>query len=55
MGAEQYHTKPVLENAFYTYWSDLPVDGFTTSCGGDRGMAAIPTNDELTLVLVGWP
>lgn len=55
VGAERYHEKPVLENAFYTYWSGLPVDGFTTWVRGDRGFAAIPTNDDLTLVLVGCP
>jgi 2-polyprenyl-6-methoxyphenol hydroxylase-like FAD-dependent oxidoreductase len=47
--------KPVLENAFYTYWSGLPFDAFTTYIRGDRGIAAIPTNDGLTLVLVGCP
>ena len=52
---EQYNEKPVLENAFYTYWSGLPVDGFNTLIRGDRGFAAIPTNDGLTLVLVGCP
>ena len=52
---EQYNEKPVLENAFYTYWSGLPVDGFNTLIRGDRGFAAIPTNDDLTLVLVGCP
>ncbi len=55
VGAERYHAKPVLEHAFYTYWSGLPVDGFTTYLRGDRGFAAIPTNDDLTLVLVGCP
>ena len=49
---EQYNEKPVLENAFYTYWSGLPVDGFNTLIRGDRGFAAIPTNDDLTLVLL---
>jgi flavin-dependent dehydrogenase len=52
---EQYNEMPVLENAFYTYWSGLPVDGFKTLIRGDRGFAAIPTNDDLTLVLVGCP
>lgn len=55
VGAEPYHEKPVLENAFYTFWRDLPVKGFQTVIRGDRGMAAIPTNDDLTLVLVGCP
>ena len=55
VGAEAYNRKPVLENAFYTFWSDLPVDGFLTMIRGDRGVAAIPTDDGLTLVLVGCP
>lgn len=55
VGAERYFEKPMLESAFYTYWSDLPVDAFTTLIRGDRGIAAIPTNDELTLLLVGCP
>jgi flavin-dependent dehydrogenase len=55
VGAERYHDKPVLEVAFYTYWSGLPVDGIVTLLRGDRGFAALPTNDGLTLVLVGCP
>jgi 2-polyprenyl-6-methoxyphenol hydroxylase-like FAD-dependent oxidoreductase len=55
VAAERYHDKPVLENGFYTYWRDLPVDAFTTVIRGDRAFAAIPTNDGLTLVLVGCP
>lgn len=53
--APRYLEKPVLENAFYTYWSGLLVDSFTTYIRGDRGIAAIPTNDDQTLVLVGCP
>ncbi len=53
--AARYHEKPVLENAFYTYWRDLPIDAFTTVIRGDRAFAAIPTNDDLTLLLVGCP
>lgn len=55
VAAERYYEKPVLENAFYTFWRDLPVDSFTTVIRGDRGFAAIPTNDDLTLLLVGCP
>ncbi|HET7654096.1 MAG TPA: NAD(P)/FAD-dependent oxidoreductase [Acidimicrobiales bacterium] len=55
VGAARHHEKPVLEHAFYTYWSGLPFDAFTTFIRGDRGIAAIPTNDGLTLVLVGCP
>lgn len=55
VNARRYHEKPVLENAFYTFWRDLPLDAFTTVIRGDRGFAAIPTNDDLTLLLVGCP
>jgi 2-polyprenyl-6-methoxyphenol hydroxylase-like FAD-dependent oxidoreductase len=55
VNAVEYNTKPVLENAFYTFWRDLPVDSFVTMIRGDRGIAAIPTNDDLTLVLTGCP
>jgi 2-polyprenyl-6-methoxyphenol hydroxylase-like FAD-dependent oxidoreductase len=51
----EYHTKPVLQFPAYTYWRDLPVDAFQTYIRPRRGWAAIPTNDELTLVIVGWP
>jgi flavin-dependent dehydrogenase len=53
--AQQYLEKPRLQWAYYTYWRDLPVDGFTTVIRPDRGWGAFPTNDGLTLVVVGWP
>jgi 2-polyprenyl-6-methoxyphenol hydroxylase-like FAD-dependent oxidoreductase len=52
---QEYHTKPSLQWATYTYWADLPVDGFQTFIRPDRGLAMIPTNDELTLLVMGWP
>jgi 2-polyprenyl-6-methoxyphenol hydroxylase-like FAD-dependent oxidoreductase len=56
VGPEQYHTKPALEASYYTYWSRLPMDGcFEAYDRGDRVWAAWPTNDDLTLVIVGWP
>jgi 2-polyprenyl-6-methoxyphenol hydroxylase-like FAD-dependent oxidoreductase len=55
VGAECYHAKPLLQVAYYTYWSGLPLDGFTTLIRGDRGFAALPTHDDLTLVLTGCP
>lgn len=53
--APRYREKPVLETAFYTFWSGLSVDAFTSFIRGDKGFAAIPTSDGLTLVLVGCP
>jgi flavin-dependent dehydrogenase len=51
----EYHDKPMLQWPAYTYWRNLPVDGFETYVRPNRGWAAIPTNDDLTLVVVGWP
>jgi 2-polyprenyl-6-methoxyphenol hydroxylase-like FAD-dependent oxidoreductase len=55
VGAESYNEKPRLLWAYYSYWSDLPVDGFETVIRPDRGWAAAPTNDGLTMLVVGWP
>jgi flavin-dependent dehydrogenase len=53
---EQYHEKPPLEASYYSYWSGLPMSGrFEAYDRGDRVWAAWPTNDDLTLVIVGWP
>lgn len=53
---ESYHERPPLMASYYTYWSGLPMNGgFEAYDRGDRGWAAWPTNDELTLVIVGWP
>jgi 2-polyprenyl-6-methoxyphenol hydroxylase-like FAD-dependent oxidoreductase len=52
---DQYKDTPVLANAFYTFWSGLPVDGVHIRLREDRGIASMPTNDGLTLVLVGFP
>ncbi|HEX6501297.1 MAG TPA: NAD(P)/FAD-dependent oxidoreductase [Micromonosporaceae bacterium] len=50
-----YHLKPKQQASYYTYWRDLPVDGFETVVRPNRGWGAIPTNDGLTLIVVGWP
>jgi len=53
---EEYNAKPPLQSAYYTYWSGLPMDGrFEAYDRGDRSWAAWPTNEDLTLVIVGWP
>jgi 2-polyprenyl-6-methoxyphenol hydroxylase-like FAD-dependent oxidoreductase len=53
---EQYHEKPRLLCGYYTYWSGLPMDGrFETWVRPDRSFAAWSTNDDLTLVIGGWP
>ena len=53
--AEQYNEKPPLQAGYYSYFSDLPVDGrFDIFIGPDEGFAAAPTNDGLTMVVGGW-
>jgi 2-polyprenyl-6-methoxyphenol hydroxylase-like FAD-dependent oxidoreductase len=53
---EQYNERPQLLAAYYTYWSDLPMDGrFETYIRAHRGFAAAPTHDGLTLTVGGWP
>ncbi|WP_448621555.1 NAD(P)/FAD-dependent oxidoreductase [Geodermatophilus sp. URMC 65] len=53
---EQYREQPPRLCGYYTYWSGLPVDGrWETYLRPHRGFAALPTNDDLTLVIVGWP
>ena len=53
---EQYNEKPALLCGYYSYWSDLPMNGkFETYVRPRRGMAAAPTHDGLTLVIAGWP
>jgi flavin-dependent dehydrogenase len=52
---EQYNEKPMLQWSYYTYWSGLPIDGFNVVVRPDRGWGAFPTNDGLTLLVVGWP
>jgi 2-polyprenyl-6-methoxyphenol hydroxylase-like FAD-dependent oxidoreductase len=51
----EYHVKPMLQWSYYTYWSGLPVGGMEVVIRPDRGWAAIPTNDGLTLLVIGWP
>ena len=53
--SREYHGQPVLQWGAYTYWRDLPVSGMEVFVRPNRGFAALPTNDELTLVLVGCP
>jgi flavin-dependent dehydrogenase len=52
---ESYHEKPAILCGYYTYWSGLPLNGFEAYDRGDRNWAAWPTNDGLTLLIVGWP
>ena len=53
---EAYHQKPRLLALYYSYWRGLPMSGrFETYIRPERGFAAWPTNDDLTVVIAGWP
>ena len=53
---EQYNEKPPLLCGYYSYWSGLPMEGrFENYAREERGWAAVPTNDDLTMVVGGWP
>jgi hypothetical protein len=53
---EQYNEKPQLLCGYYSYWSGLPMNRrFENYIRPERGWAAFPTNDDLTLVVAGWP
>jgi flavin-dependent dehydrogenase len=54
VGAETYATKPKAQWSYYTYYRDLPVDGFEIFIRPHRGWGAAPTNDGLTMLVVGW-
>ena len=54
--AQQYNEKPPLLAAYYSYWSNLPMNGrFETYIRPGSGFAAAPTHDGLTMVVLGWP
>jgi 2-polyprenyl-6-methoxyphenol hydroxylase-like FAD-dependent oxidoreductase len=54
--AEQYNEKPRLQASYYTYWSGLPMNGrFEAYIRPHRAFAAWPTNNDLTLIICGWP
>jgi flavin-dependent dehydrogenase len=55
VGAPVYRERPRLQYGYYSYWAGLPVSGFETYARPARSWAAIPTNDGLTVVVVGWP
>jgi flavin-dependent dehydrogenase len=52
---QRYEEHPPLTVGYYSYWSNLPTDTFEAYSRPGRGWAVCPTNDDLTLVIGGWP
>ena len=55
VAAPTYNERPAFEAQYYAYWSGVPATGLEVYLRPDRAMAALPTHDDLTLVLVAWP
>lgn len=55
VGAPTYNVQPTFTCAYYTYWSDLPVDGAELYPRPERMIIAAPTNDGQTLTIIYWP
>jgi 2-polyprenyl-6-methoxyphenol hydroxylase-like FAD-dependent oxidoreductase len=55
--AAKYNELPKRSAAYYSYWSDLPTQDFETHIRAEhsRGWGVLPTHDDLTCVVVGWP
>jgi 2-polyprenyl-6-methoxyphenol hydroxylase-like FAD-dependent oxidoreductase len=55
VGATTYAERPKAQRSYYTYYRDLPVDGFEIFIRPYRAWAVAPTNDGLTMLVLGWP
>jgi 2-polyprenyl-6-methoxyphenol hydroxylase-like FAD-dependent oxidoreductase len=55
VAAEAYEEREPVQISYYAYFADLPMEAFETYVRPYRGWAAMPTNDDLTVVIVGWP
>jgi 2-polyprenyl-6-methoxyphenol hydroxylase-like FAD-dependent oxidoreductase len=53
--ADEYSSKGPIQASYYSYWSGLPVSEFEIYVRPHRAWAAIPTHDDLTVVVLGWP
>ena len=55
VGASVYDDRPTLTCVYYTYWSDVPIEGVELYSRPGRMIIAAPTNDGQTLTIVYWP
>jgi flavin-dependent dehydrogenase len=54
-GAPAYIERPAQQSGYYTYWEGVPCRSFEAYIRPRRGFGVFPTNDGLTLIVVGWP
>jgi flavin-dependent dehydrogenase len=53
--APVYDHRPALECGYYAHWSGLPTHGVEAYHYPGTVFVLLPTNDELTLLLMGYP
>ena len=54
VGAPEYNTQPPLEGTYFSYWSDVPIDGIDVHIREGRACYGWNTNDDLSLVGANW-
>jgi 2-polyprenyl-6-methoxyphenol hydroxylase-like FAD-dependent oxidoreductase len=56
VAAQKYEERPALLAPYYTYCSGLQMEGrYETYMLRNRGLAAAPTHEGLTIVIMAWP
>jgi 2-polyprenyl-6-methoxyphenol hydroxylase-like FAD-dependent oxidoreductase len=53
--AATYNVRPTLTCAYYTYWSEVLIQGAELYPRPDRAIIAAPTNDGQAFTIVYWP
>jgi flavin-dependent dehydrogenase len=53
--AATYNVRPTFTCAYYTYWSEVPIQGAELYPRPDRTIVATPTNAGQTITIVYWP
>jgi flavin-dependent dehydrogenase len=51
--AAEYDAHPAYTCGYYSYFSGVPLDGAEAYVGGEAGVLAFPTNDDLTCIGAG--
>lgn len=55
VGSSPYHEVPSLLSFYYSYWSGFEAPRLTVYMRPRRGIAVVPTNDDLVCIGVAWP
>jgi flavin-dependent dehydrogenase len=53
--APSYEEVPTLTCCYFSYWSNLPTEGFEWYLRQNRVIFAFRTNDDLSAIFIGWP